>query len=120
MSSSADSPLGLPQHLREVLLVLEPEPRRHVHDAVVGPAELVDRQPLVGRHVRHVLRQHRHDDDPLVQHVVELDVGPQRQRRGELRRVREHRGARHPGDVARVELGRRTPAAAPPRRPGAR
>jgi hypothetical protein len=58
----------------------------------------------------------RHDQHAVVQHLVVLDVRPQRQRRGLLARVREHRGARHPGQRPLSRTGRRRTrrAAAPP------
>ena len=56
----------------------------------------------------HGQRLDRQDDDVLVQDVVVLDVGPQRQRRGVLAAVEEDGGARHAVQrgLHRVELRR--------------
>jgi hypothetical protein len=45
-----------------------------VGDAVVGVAEVVDRDPLVDRHAGHRFGLDRHDRDVLVPDVVVVDV----------------------------------------------
>ena len=57
-----------------------PKRTRQVLDAVVVVAEVVEGERLGGRDVRDVRGAGRHDDHVLVQHLVVLDVGPQRQR----------------------------------------
>ena len=87
---------------------------RQVHDAVVGVHELVDLDALVRRARSGTFSvMHRDQHDVLVQHVVEVDVGPQRQRRRLLRRVREHRRAGHACQARARAARRRSPAAAP-------
>ncbi len=113
---------GLAHQRRHVERVLEAEAPRDVGDAVVAVAEVVDRQPLVLRHVRDALGGQRDDQHALVQHVVVLDVGAQRQRRRLRVGVQEDRGAgRRARPAARARAPRRrTRAAGPPPRSGAR
>src|SRR5262249_26992428 len=64
-----------------------------VRDLVVSVAEVVDDDPLRGRHVRNRSRLEREDDDVLVKDPVVLDVGAHRERGGGLAAVEEDGGA---------------------------
>src|SRR5450631_1596147 len=72
----------LAQYFGDVLVVLEAVAGGKVNDAVTSVAKVVNGEPLIGSHVRHVLRFDGHNHHSFVQHLVVGDVGPQGQRGG--------------------------------------
>src|SRR5439155_15451510 len=73
-------------------------------DVVVRVAQVVDGDALVPRDVRDVRGAPGDEHDVLVQHVVERDVGPQRQRGGLFVRVGEDGGTGYPHQVGLADL----------------
>ena len=69
------------------------ELQRDQGDAVVPVAEIIGGGHLIRGHNGHRRGLDRDDHNPLVEHLVVLDIGTQRQRRGVFVPVEEDRGA---------------------------
>ena len=77
-------PATQPESRGDVQLLLIADPERHVPDREPA-AEPLDREPLMVLDLGDADLVDRDDQDPLVECVRVLDLGPERERRGLLR-----------------------------------